>query len=543
MPPRAAMPGRQARMLRRLLLAGMLAATLVVLGGCGYLIGPDFEKPGSDSRKDWLEQGDARISRRAADDRSWWKLFKDPVLDRLIVTAYRQNLPLQVAGLRILEARAQLGIAVGDFYPQQQNLTGFTDYIHLPNNGPSERLPGATSGLGPFWWSRLGVGASWELDIWGKLRRAIESADAQILSAIAAYDSAIVTLTADVANTYIRIRTLEKKLDIAHDNVQAQLGNLRIAEAKHRGGSSSLRDVEQARTVLGGTQASIPALEGQLRQAKNALSVLMGMPPNALDQPLGAGQQHARIPAPPVQVAVGIPLDLLRRRPDIREAEYKAQAQSAQIGIAKASLYPAFSLSGSFSFVSSTAAGASLGDMFQWGNQFYRFGPAVQWNIFNYGQITNQVRAQDAKFQETLLDYQNTVLKAQREVEDGLIAFLKAQDAAEYLAQSTAAAKRSLDLATLQYKEGIADFTTVLTAEQSLLSQQDNFAAALGDIATGLVSVYRGLGGGWRIREGHDFVPEPIKAAMARRTDWGDLLAPMPVPEGPAQGTVRAPEW
>ena len=515
---------------------------MVLLSGCA-LIGPDFEEPEGAREEAWLERGDARLSGRPADYRSWWKLFKDPVLDRLIETAYRQNLPLRMAGLRILEARAQLGIAIGDFYPQQQRLSGFVDYIHLPNAGPSERVLGETSGLGPFWWSRLGVGASWELDLWGKFRRAIESADAQWLAAIAAYDSAIVTLTADVANTYIRIRTLEKKLDIARSNVEAQLGNLHIAEAKHRGGTSSLRDVEQAKTVLGGTQASIPALEGQLRQAKNALSVLMGMPPNELEKPLGSGQWHAQIPAPPVQVAVGIPLDLLRRRPDIREAEYKAQAQSAQIGIAKAGLYPAFSLSGSFSFVSSTANGMSLGDMFQWGNQFYRFGPAVQWNIFNYGQITNQVRAHDAKFQSLLIDYQNTVLKAQREVEDGLIAFLKAQDAAEYLAQSTAAAKRSLDLATLQYKEGIADFTTVLTAEQSLLSQQDDFAGALGDIATGLVSIYRGLGGGWQIREGRDFVPEPIKAAMARRTDWGDLLAPMPVPEGPAKAMVRAPDW
>ena len=536
------MPGRHGKGLwpggRELLL---VVATLG-LGAC-TLIGPDYERPDSAREAAWLEKGDTRLNSRPADYRSWWKLFKDPVLDRLIETAYRQNLPLQVAGLRVLEARAQLGIAVGDFFPQQQNLTGFVDYIHLPNNGPSERLPGASSGLGPFWWSRLGVGASWELDIWGKLRRGIESYDAQWLAAIAAYDSALVTLTADVANTYIRIRTLEKKLDIAHNNVEAQLGNLRIAEAKHRGGSSSLRDVEQAKTVLGGTQASIPALEGQLRQTKNALSVLLGMPPNELDKPLGSGRQNAMIPTPPVQVAVGIPLDLLRRRPDIREAEYKAQAQSAQIGIAKASLYPALSLSGSFSFVSSTASGASLGDMFQWGNQFYRFGPAMQWNIFNYGQITNQVRAQDAKFQALLTDYQNTVLKAQCEVEDGLIAFLKAQDAAEYLAQSTAAAKRSLDLATLQYKEGIADFTTVLTAEQSLLSQQDSFAGALGDIATGLVSVYRGLGGGWQIREGRDFVPEPIKTAMARRTDWGELLAPMPVPTGPARGVVRPPDW
>lgn len=521
---------------------GLILAVVLSASGC-ELIGPDFRKPDSTLGTGWLDRKDPRLNRKGGDYRNWWKTFGDPVLDQLIQTAYRQNLPLRDAGLRILQARAQLGIAVGDFYPQKQDVSGFVDYLKLPDGAPSERLPGQTGALAPFWWSRLGLGASWELDIWGKFRRAIESADAQMLATIAAYDAAIVSLTADVASTYIRIRTLEKKLDIARTNVQAQQSNLRIAEAKFRGGSSSRRDVEQARTVMGGTQASIPALESQLRQAKNALSLLLGQPPSELEKPLGSGQRYAQIPAPPVQVAVGIPLDLLRRRPDIREAEYQAQTQSARIGIAKAQLYPALSLSGSFSFVSSTANGMSLGDMFQWGNQFYRFGPAVQWNIFNYGQLTNQVRANDAQFQSTLVNYQNTVLKAQKEVEDGLIAFLKAQDSAEYLAQSTAAAKRSLDLATLQYREGIADFTTVLTAEQSLLAQQDDFASALGDIATGLVSVYRGLGGGWQIREGQEFIPEPIKVAMARRTDWGDLLAAMPVPEGAAKGTVRAPDW
>ena len=284
-------------------------------------------------------------------------------------------------------------------------------------------------------------------------------------------------------------------------------------------------------------------LEAELRRAKNALSVLLGMAPNELEKPLGSGKFTAAIPTPPVQVAVGIPLDLLRRRPDIRQAEYYAHAQAAQIGVAKANLYPAFSISGSFAFVSSNASGHSLSDIFAWGNQFYRFGPAFQWNLLNYGQITNQVRGQDARYQEALVEYQNAVLKAQREVEDGLISFLKGQDSAEFLAQSTAAAKRSLDLATIQYREGIADFTTVLTAEQSLLSQQESFAATLGDVASSLVMVYRGMGGGWQIREGKSFIPPEIQTAMENRTGWGSLLEIVPDGKGPAKGAVRAPEW
>jgi NodT family efflux transporter outer membrane factor (OMF) lipoprotein len=500
-------------------------------------------KPDADLAANWLEVGDQRVRKTTGDYREWWRVFKDPILNQLIRKAYAQNLPLRVAGLRILEARAQLGIAIGDFYPQQQHLSGFVDKFHLPLRGLSERLPSDNGFVNTLWVDRIGLTSSWELDVWGKFRRAIESADAELLAAVADYDSTLVTLTADVANFYIRVRTLEKKLEIARNNVQAQLGSLKITEAKFSGGSSSQRDVEQAKTVLGGTQASIPNLEAQLRQTKNALCLLLGMAPNEFDKPLGTASQFAQIPTPPVQVAMGLPFDLLRRRPDIRQAEFAAASQSAQIGVAKANLYPAFSLSGSFGFVSSNAVGNSLSDIFQWGSHFYRFGPAIQWNLLNYGQITNQVRGQDARLQERLIDYQQAVLKAQKEVEDALIGFLKMQEAATYLAQSTAAAQRSLNLATIQYREGIADFTTVLTAEQSLLSQQDSFATTLGDIANSLVNVYRALGGGWQIREGQDFLPAPIKKAMAKRTNWGDLLEPLPIPAERPRDWVRAPEW
>ncbi|MBM4201982.1 MAG: transporter, partial [Gammaproteobacteria bacterium] len=260
-------------------LAVVIAALLCP--GCS-LIGPDFAKPDADLAANWLERGDRRVSRASAEHRAWWRVFKDPALDRLIQQAYTQNLPLRVAGLRILEARAQLGIAIGDFYPQKQQLTGFVDKFHLPLRGLSERLPAGDDLVNTLWVDRIGMTASWELDVWGKFRRAIESADAQLLAAVADYDSTLVTLTADVANFYIRIRTLEKKLDIARSNVSAQQGNLKIAEAKFRGGSSSQRDVEQAKTVLGGTQASIPSLESQLRQTKNALCLLLGLSPRTL---------------------------------------------------------------------------------------------------------------------------------------------------------------------------------------------------------------------------------------------------------------------
>jgi len=244
-------------------------------------------------------------------------------------------------------------------------------------------------------------------------------------------------------------------------------------------------------------------------------------------------------------VAVGIPADLLRRRPDIRSAELQAMAQCSQIGVAKADLYPAFSLMGTVGFTSSDLATFYLGNLGHWPSRRAGFGPSFQWNLLNYGQITNQVRVQDARFQELLIAYQNAVLTAQQEVEDNLIAFLKSQERAKFLRESVNAAMRSLDLAIIQYREGITDFTTVLTAQQALLNEQDGLAVTLGDISRNLVGLYRALGGGWQIREGEDFVPAAVKEAMARRTNWGSLLTPVAVapPEESQRRLIRAPQW
>ena len=514
----------------------LFLAVLLLGAGC-VKVGPDFAKPEAAVAPDWLDSGDNRVSTASADYKDWWRVFNDPTLDRLIAAAYRQNLTLRLAGVRVLKARAQLGIAIGEVYPQTQQGLGSVIKERLSERGST------AGGAGNFWQSTLGLTASWEIDFWGKFRRAVESADASLLAAAADYDNALVALTADVGSSYVLIRTLENRLNIARRNVDIQQESLQIATARFEGGTTSQRDVEQARTVLASTQATIPTLESQLRQTKNALCVLLGLPPEQLTDLLG---RAAAIPAPPPQVAVGIPADLLRRRPDIQSAEYQAAAQCAQIGVAKASLYPAFSLTGNFSFQASDIGTFALGDMFQWRSRSGSFGPSFQWNILNYGQITNLVRVQDARFQELLITYQNAVLKAQQEVEDGLIAFLKSQERAGFLVQSTAAAQRSVDLAILQYREGITDFTTVLTAERELLTQQDNLATTLGEISSNLVAVYRALGGGWQMREGDDFVPDSIKKAMAGRTNWGKLLAPAahtPPPPEPPRPLIRLPDW
>jgi NodT family efflux transporter outer membrane factor (OMF) lipoprotein len=516
-----------------------LFLVVIFLAGACTKVGPNFTRPEPQVPLGWMEAEDKRLIHDPADYRNWWRVFNDPVLDGLIERAYRDNLSLRIAGVRVLEARAQLGIAVGEFYPQTQQVSGSLQY-----NRVSERsVAGLALSKFNYAQDQIGVGASWELDFWGKFRRAIESANAAWLATVADYDSVLVSLTADVANTYVLIRTLEKRTEIARKNVEAQKEALKIAEVRFEHGTTSRLDVEQAQTVLNNTLASIPALESQLQQAKNALCLLLGLPPSDLSDLLA---REKGIPISPLQVAVGIPADLLRRRPDIRSAERQAEAQSALIGVAKADLYPAFSLSGFFGFLSTNVGNFSLGDIFQWKSRTFQIGPSVQWNFLNYGQITNNVRVQDARLEQLLIAYQNAVLKAQQEVEDALVAFLRAQERAEFLAWSTASAKNSLELAVLQYRVGTKDFTTVLTAQQALLNEQDSLAITLGNISSSLVGVYRALGGGWEVREGKDLVPPEVKEAMARRTNWGGLLAPAsynPSPSAEPESGVRLPDW
>ncbi|OPY62557.1 MAG: Cation efflux system protein CusC precursor [Syntrophorhabdaceae bacterium PtaU1.Bin034] len=522
------------------MMAKLLLAALALISSACVKVGPDFVRPEVAVSQNWLEADDTRIRNDAVEYRNWWRIFNDPVLDRLIDTAYRQNLSLRAAGVRVLEARAQLGIAGGQLYPQTQQAFGSLQYNRVSEYSTFSSF-GST--LTTYAQDQIGITASWEIDFWGKFRRNIESADALLIATVADYDAMLVSLTADVASSYISIMTLQKRVDIARQNLEAQQENLKIVEARLQGGTTTQRDLEQAITVLSNTEATIPVLETQLQQAKNALCVLLGLPPGNLTDIL---KDAKGIPVAPPQIAVGIPADLLRRRPDIRSAEYQAIAQGAQIGVAKADLFPAFSLNGTFDFSAVNIGGARLSDMFRWSSREYALGPAAQWNIFNYGRIANNVRLQDARFQELLITYQNRVLAAQQEVENALVGFLRAQEAARFLVRSATAGKDSLSLSALQYQGGTTDFTTVLTAEQALLSTQDNLVATLGNVSANLVAVYRALGGGWQIREGMDLIPEEVKRTMANRTDWGDLLnqATYMAPTYRERGSaVRLPDW
>jgi NodT family efflux transporter outer membrane factor (OMF) lipoprotein len=489
-----------------------------VQAGC-IKVGPDFTRPDAPVSARWLESGDSRISNAPVDYREWWRVFNDPALNRVIDLAYRQNLTLKVAALRVVEARAQLGISIGMLFPQDQRLIGSYQF-----NRVSERAFQAGALLNQRYdQAEVGGTASWEIDFWGKYRRNIESAKDLWKASLADYDNALVSLTADAATFYIAVRTLEKRVDVALQSLETQREGLAIAEARYDAGTTSFRDVEQARSLLMDTQAAVPVLMTQLRQAKNALSVLLGSPPGDLTDLLSGG---SGIPAPPAEVPLGIPADLLRRRPDIRSAEYQAASQCARIGIAKADLFPAFSLTGIFEFIATDVGNSSTRDVFRWGSRQYTWGPAGDWKVLNYGRLLNAVRVEDARFEQAIAAYGNTVLKAQQEVEDAVSGFLRSQERAELLAGSVASAKNSLIIAHAQYRGGVADYTTVLSAQQALLNGQDNLASTLGDISRYLTAVYRALGGGWQIRENMSLLPGETKDSMAKRTHWGNLLEP-----------------
>jgi NodT family efflux transporter outer membrane factor (OMF) lipoprotein len=527
----------------------LAAALLLQCAGC--LVGPDFSSPAAPVADKWLEAANPSVDGRNQEYRDWWTVFHDPVLNRLIELAYNQNLTLVSAGTRVLEARAQLGVAIGEFYPQLQQGNGSVTYIR-PSHADTTQFP--VNITRNFWRDSLGLTVNWELDFWGKFRRAIEAADASYLASIAGYDYVLATLLGDVATAYIGIRTLQTQIEIAHENIVKQKKALAIATAKYQGGTATKLDVYQAENVLGQTESTIPQLTIQLNQGLNALAVLLGMPPQPMD-PLLRGSSG--IPVPPKTVAVGIPADIVRRRPDIRAAELAAMAQSAQIGIAESNLYPAFSLTGVFGTAAANVPQSRLVQnklkrVFEGRGITFAFGPAFTWNILNYGQITNQVRVEDAALQGLLVDYQNTVLKAQQEVEDGLTSFLQGREQVDYLRESVAAANAALGLAFLQYNLGTRDFTTVLTAEQNLYTAQNDLAMAEGGVSTGLASVYRALGGGWQIRADNEFVPAATAEEMRNRTNWGEVLPPPGTPQPPAPAlptpadvspNPRPPEW
>lgn len=484
----------------------------------GFKVGPNYLRPPAPAAPQWIDAADPRVQSEPPHDHHWWGVFNDPVLNDLIQNAYQQNLSLREAGFRVLAARAKLCIAVGDVFPQTQQ--AFADYVRKGLSGTV-----ANSQFTPDRWFNiydLGFNLSWEVDIWGKLRREVESANAEFNASIEDYDYVLVTLIADVAQTYTQIRTLQQQVVYTKKNIELQTGTVKLVKERFEGGVVSKLDLTQAEQNLYDTEAQLPPLEISLRQANDCLCTLLGMPMEDLMMKLGAGP----IPITPVEVAVGIPADLIRRRPDVRAAERQLAAQSAQIGVAESDLYPIITITGTIGYQS-----RQLSRLFDPQSAFGSWGPGLRWNILNYGRILNEIRLEDARFQELAMNYFNKALKADEEVENALVLFLQSQQLVKDLQKAVAAARESTEIGLVQYKEGKTDYIRVFITERELVRQENGLAKAQGEVAQGLIGVYRALGGGWQIRCAPLEGPAPPTEVVLPSPE--QLPAPRPAPDSP----------
>ena len=485
-----------------LILLGALA-----LSGCIQL-GPNFQPPGEEWIKHWdtpaLEQSSQRGP--SPDLRQWWHVFNDPVLDQLIAQADAYNSSLKIAGLRVMESRAKLGITQAGLYPQLQQVSADSLYIDRHQNGgnnPQDSNFRQHSG---------GFEIGWELDFWGRFSRAIESADATYFSAQANYEDVLVLLRAQVADTYYLLRTTDSRLRVARENAKQQKRNFEITEKLFKSGQDAELDLQQAKTQYLGTLASIPNLQDQLQRTRNALAVLIGQPPGGLPQVI---ENDSLVPLVDRAVLQDVPASLLLRRPDVRAAELNVAAQGALIGVAESDFYPSLTLLGSIVWSTDTLHGTSSSlDLVG--------GPSLRWNVFDYGQITNNVRVQDARLQQLIEAYRDKVRQAAREADDAANGLIQSLESERILREAGGAAKRSLTLASVQFREGYSDFQRVLDAQRALLEQQDNYLIARGNAVSNVIALYKALGGGW-----YSALPRVDPATrhlMEQRTDWGDML-------------------
>lgn len=514
----------------------LLILNCLLLGGCSefrswmhndFKVGPNYAKPAAPIAEQWIDFNDPRVISEAhyVDDAAWWTAFGDPALDQLMQASFSENLSLRAASLRVLEARAQRAIAAGTLLPQSQEAFGQYQRVQLSNAGNAFGIPVLPFRNFDNWATGFNVG--WELDVWGRIRRDLESANANLDASVEDYDDVLVCLLAETAAAYTEMRAFEQRLAYARTNVEAQQGSLDIAKSRFDNGAVSELDVAQARSNLAQTQALVPVLAKGRRLANNRLCVLLGMPPRDLRLELGQGQ----IPRAAPEVVVGIPAELLRRRPDVRRAERQVAAQSAKIGVAVADLFPAFRINGTLNWQAQR-----LPDLFTAAAMGGTIGPSFNWNILHYGRIRNNIRMQDARFQELAVAYQQAVLEANAETEDAIVCFLEAQNRVKALAEGVAATTRSVELAMAQYREGAIDFNWVFNLQSTLVQQQDQLATAEAEVATSLVRIYKSLGGGWQIRlqphgaypVGPEVLGEPVppEAGMIERP--GELVAPEP---------------
>ena len=457
----------------------------MVLAGC--TVGPDFLKPTPQMPEKFAEAPKDEITVKSLDLSRWWVIFRDPELNSLIERAVQANLDLQIAEARIREARAQRVVVAAAFYPEI-DASGTYSRSRTSENANTSKTSATPGGVNLY---QAGFDASWEIDVFGGVRRAVEAATADIAVTEENRRDVLVTLLAEVSLNYLDVRGTQARLAVAEKNIFTQRQALEIAKARYEAGLSSELDVAQAKAQLATTEAGVPALETVLRQAIHQLGVLLGLPPESLLEELLA---TGPIPAGPPEVPPGLPSELLRRRPDIRQAEQELAAATARVGVATANLFPRFFLTG---LVGQSSVDSS--DFLQASSRYWSVGPTIVWPVFTAGRLRAQVAVQNAKEEQAAIRYERAVLNALRDVEDALVAYSKEQATRDSLIQAVKANRQATDIAKELYTRGLVDFLNVLVTERAQYNTEDALAQSGQRVSSNLVSLFKALGGGWEV--------------------------------------------
>lgn len=470
--------------------AGLLA---LWIAAC-QAVGEDYGAQQLELPANWQAREQAGISDADAQLEGWWRQLGDPLLDELIERSARESLDLRESLARLREARALRGDVASERFPTVDARAA------VERRGESDNTPFGSFVPDSTVYS-AGFDAAWEIDVWGRVRRSVEAADADLAATIEDVRDVAVTVAGEIALNYIELRAFQRRVEIARNNVSLQEQTLDLVRGRFEAGLVGERDVAQARTNVESTRSAVPALEIGVAAAANRLAVILGQPPGTLFPQLGVA---APIPVPPLSVAVGVPADLLRRRADVRSAERQVAAEHARIGVAEGDLLPRLSLFGDLGVASD-----DLSSLFEEDSVVFGIGPSIRWNIFDAGRLRYRVAAQEARAEQAMLRWERAVLVALEEAENAMSAFVREQTRRASLIEAASQARLAVQLTRAQYQEGLSDFQNVLTSERALALLEDDVASSDASIATNYVALTKALGGGWE----HS---KELASAMAR---------------------------
>ncbi|CAH1586831.1 TolC family protein [Vibrio rotiferianus] len=519
-------------MLLKLTKPSLAILSVLGLSACTTL-GPDYVHPEQTALpSDWSVEKAAQDTQQSEQKlQQWWQQFNDPTLNQLVEMASQQNLDLEAAGLRIVQARSLLGISTGLQYPQVQTVSGNLARAYVNDQGVNN--------------AALSFDAGWEMDIWGKYARGIESAEAGYYASIASYHDIMVTITSEVARNYINYRTFQERILLSRRNIEIQERVVNITQVQFDSGNVTELDVQQAKNQLFNTKAAQPSLEIAMKQSRTALALLLGVLPEDVEKllqsdgfaqrmadyenqfkssgrkpALSGNDERSIVPRPPL-LDDKVDANLVMRRPDLQVSEMQARAQSAQIGVAETVLYPSFTLFGSIGIDSTVPDGSS----FSFSDSLTMVaGPSFSWNIFQYGRVKNNIRFEDARFQETITNYNKKVLQAVNEVTNALEAYDLYLEQKSLRLQSVNSSIRAFNISMTQYENGQISFERLLNSVEKMTRAEDSYATIKGNVANQVVALYKALGGGWETQTGKPFLSETVAKQMQDRSDWDDLL-------------------